>query len=318
MALVTIVESWEGLVTRYNGGSLEDLLREANADYNVVLNPVQVHDKFLDQSVVIPERFVTGREIIVDGSKRLDSWEVVKARYQIVPNMLILQSAARVAANSGGRCILYGCGTLDKGRKFFVVLSTGTINISLGHSSTEIIDTYIVLITSHDGSIPICYYNLDVRRSTKSVLRFSSDTDFCVRRRHTPTGFDSLIQPNEVLALRDAWTSKFPKTITSLLVPFNMNMLKNVLEVEWSEKAAATEKSRFHIQDVHRSIQETLLGSLHAGVFGMTKLALFTAVCDYIDFKRDIPAREAAQHSLEIDNYSHRTKVRIFSQLQKS
>lgn len=316
MDVATTVETWQSLVTPHDGGALSNLLERAHADYKVVLNPVQVHDKFIDQSIVIPERFVTGRELITDGQTRLESWEVVKKRYRVVQNSSILQTAASVAAKSNNTAILYGCGTLDKGRKFFAVLSTGSINMLI-NDSEDIVDTYVILITSHDGSIPICYYNLDVRRCNQSVLRFSSDASFCVRKRHTPTGFEQLVSSEDVLAMRRSWTTAFPGKIKSLIDPINMSYIDSILEIEWSEKAAQTEETLSYVQDVKRSIKELVLAGHNAGKFGLSKMALFTSICEYVDFGRDIHPREAAQHSLEIDNYSHRTKVKFFQALSK-
>ena len=38
-----------------------------------------------------------------------------------------------------------------------------------------------------------------------------------------------------------------------------------------------------------------------------------TTHTEYIDFHRDVPPIEAAQHSLELDNFSHRLKVNVFN-----
>ena len=58
-------------------------------------------------------------------------------------------------------------------------------------------------------------------------------------------------------------------------------------------------------------MKELYASSRNSGAYGPTKWALFNAITEYIDFDRNIPEREAAQHALEIDNYSHRLKLEV-------
>jgi len=178
-------ESWRTLVRGVSGASIAELLTEANADYSVVTNDVYVYDRFLDSFVKVPNRFVTGREI----DERLENWEVVKDRYEVEQNNRILERATALISKYGESAVLTGCGVLDEGRKFFAVVNTGSLSLPTAGGDADIIDSYVVVLTSHDGSMPICYYNLDSRRLNNTTYRFteSENFEFSIRKRHTPS-----------------------------------------------------------------------------------------------------------------------------------
>jgi len=312
VALATIVESWRSLVTPYTGQSLVDLLKEANADYDVVLNPVYSYDKFRDDYVPINNQFVTGRYTEVDGVTKFESWQVVKGRYSVVSNLSIAKKA-KLLADQSDSLFLHGCGILDNGRRFFCILNAGSLQIDLAKTKTDVIENYVVLITSHDGSVPITYYNLDVRKSTSAVIRFSSQAaNFSLRKRHTPNEaeLNILSEVAEAARMRSLWTSELQKTIRSLLVPISPYNVDLVLETVWSEADAETDKIRENIKTIKQTIKNKLASPHNAGTYGVSKWALLNAVCEFIDFDRNISAKEASQHALEIDNQSHRLKIK--------
>lgn len=308
-------KSWMGLISAVvdDTSTIESLLLESKADYNVVLNQVYVFDKFKDTFVAIPNRFVTGREI--DGS--LDNWEVVKERYNIEQNERILRRAFRIADKSGGSAKVLGCGSIDDGRKFFVVVNTSSVSFRCSSGKNDYIDNYIVVITSHDGSLPICYYNLDVRRETGVVYRLpdSSEAEFSIRKRHTPSEANIEEEVAEALEMRRRWTKHLSATIQTLFRPMNSFQTKEFLETIWPISTASTEKRREHAEAVHGCITELLSAQHNHGCFGHCSWSVYNAASEYIDFHRDIPDLESSQHMLELDNYSHRIKVKIASAL---
>ena len=54
--------------------------------------------------------------------------------------------------------------------KFFVAMSFGAVSLKV-NDAESIIDNFLVLMSSHDGSIPICYYNLDVNQKQKHSVQ---------------------------------------------------------------------------------------------------------------------------------------------------
>lgn len=291
----------------------DDILKKASANYLVVTNPIYVYDRFQNTFVKIPNRFATGREVLENGAGRLDSWEVVKDRYEVEQNRKILSRAVSLINKYGDAAKLLGCGVLDEGRKFFAVVNTGSLSIKTVNGETDTIDSYVVVMSSHDGSIPICYYNLDSRRSTHSVYRLiaSKDYEFSIRKRHTPSAADLDSEAKEVLNMRAGWSQHLVDTISSMSVPISDTYIQSALETVWPLHTANTEKKREHVESVHDKIKELYASSHNSGWYGPTKWALLNAMTEYIDFDRNIPEREAAQHALEIDNYSHRLKLEV-------
>ena len=309
--------SWLSLVTSTgnleSAKSYESLLSAAHADYSVVTNQVYVYDRFVDAFVQVPNRFVTGREI----DERLENWEVVKERYEVEQNQKILERAHALIRKYNGSAVFTGCGVLDEGRKFFAVVRTGSITIPTLDQSSDIIDSYIVIMTSHDGSIPICYYNLDSRRSNNTTYRFSSSptAEFSIRKRHTPSGVNLNEEVTEALNMRTNWSEYMGSAIGKLFVPASASTVDKALEKFWPTEYAATEKKREHAEGVHETITDLYHSSNNVGAFGTCRWSLLSAINEYIDFHRNIPDDEAAQHSLEIDNYSHRLKLNVFQWL---
>lgn len=312
---MTTGKSWDSLSTPIDASlTFSEILTYADANYSVELSPVLVHDSIQDNIVTIDKRYVTCR--VNPNKSAYDYWEVVKDRYEIVQNADILERASNVVERSGGSAFLHSCGVLDEGRKFFVVISTGGINIEV-NGAEDHIDSYVVVMTSHDGSIPICYYNLDVRRLNKVVYRiYSSDYDFSIRKRHTPNeSGDSHEEAADALLLRSDWSNVVRSALSAFLTPISTNRFDSVIEKFWSMSSASTEKQRDHAESVRNTIHELYNKSHNSGMFGFSKWAALNAITEYIDFNRNIDPLEAAQHSLEIDNYSHRLKLSVFKEL---
>lgn len=321
VVLATIADSWRSLVKPISYGDHDSTLSRCNGDYEVVLKPVHVYDEFQGKFVEVSDRYCTGR-VVRDASSskghRLESWEVVKDRYVVVPNRDILQRAEQIVDAYNGKAALDGCGVLDGGRKFFVSIATGSLEI-LSSGRIDHIDSYLIAMTSHDGSIPICYYSLDVRRKTNSVYRFNhSDYDFTLRKRHTPNHGDNSIEISEAINLRTQWTTALKSVMNSFLRPISDQDFDRVLSSEWDVDNAGSKSKREHIESVLNTINDLYKSDHNVGMFGHSKWAAFNAICEYIDFHRNIKSIEAAQHSIEIDNYSHRLKVSLFNELSNT
>lgn len=318
MDLATTVDSWRLLVKPIIPGNPDATLMNSGADYDVVLKPVHVYDEFQNKFVEVSDRYCTGRVVrdaLSPSGKKLESWEVVKDRYVVVPNRDILSRAESIVSAYNGKATLDGCGVLDDGRKFFVSIATGSLEI-ITSGGKDHIDSYLIAMTSHDGSIPICYYSLDVRRHNNSVYRFyHNDYDFTLRKRHTPNHGDNSIEVSEAINLRTQWTIALKSVMNDLLTPISQDKLDSVLSSEWDVDNASSKNKREHIENVLSTINTLYRSAHNAGMFGYSKWSAFNAICEYIDFHRNIKSIEAAQHSIEIDNYSHRLKISLFNEL---
>lgn len=290
--------------------SKEEMLKKADADYEVILSPVQVEDLTTGKFVTVEDRYVTGRLDPI--TLELQNWEVVKGRYQVVPNEVIIDKAIAIVNRSSGDAALESVGTLDGGRKFFACVRTTQLTLSPSTKTQDVVDNYIVIMTSHDGSIPICYYNLDARRINSSIYRFSSSTDyasFSLRKRHTPNATDRLEEASEVLMMRDVWTKELSNGIKTLSVELRNYQVNDYLKKIWSFSNANTKKKREYTEYVHDRVKQLYDSKINSGTFGETKWALFNAICEFYDFHRNVDEHDAIQQSFEIDNLVHRDKL---------
>ncbi len=308
-------KSWQSLATRINDeDAIDFILASAGADYKVSLQPVTVWDDLNNSWHELKNRFVTCRPN--PNGLHLDCWEVVKDRYEVVQNEDIVRRAQTIVDRSQGLGTLYNCGVLDEGRKFFVSMYFGSTDLQVGET-VDRIDNFLVVISSHDGSYPICYYNLDVRRNNNAVYRFSSNMyDFDLRKRHTPNLTDHGVEAKEAIDLRVNWTTALSEGVRSLQKPLNDALFTKACNAVASLDRANTKNKREHAESVHRKIEELFKNSNNSGTFSKSRWALYNAIVEYIDFHRDIDINDAVQHSLEIDNLSHRLKVEVFNLLK--
>jgi len=309
---------WHSLGYAVSGHeSKDELLKNANADYNVILSPVQVEDVKSGKFVTVEDRFVTGR--IDPATLELKNWEVVKGRYQVIPNDVILDKALAIVSASGNEAALDSVGVLDDGRKFYATIRTTQLNLhTKSQEEADLVDNYIVVMTSHDGSIPICYYNLDVRRSTSCIYRIfpdSATSDFSIRKRHTPNVSDKLEEASQVLNMRNQWTTEMSTSISDLSVAVKDYQIRYVLNDRWSLEKANTKKKREYAESVHELVLDIYKSDKNVGTFGETKWALYNAICEFYDFHRNIDSIESVQQSFEIDNFVHREKIAVFRKL---
>lgn len=308
-------KSWLDLGTRVSSEqSNNEILLKSKGDYTVTLSPVLMHDDVMGKIATFPNRFIINR-VSLDQTHRI-MWEVVKERYSVAPNSSILDRARDIVAKANGAASLHSCGVLEEGRKFFVAVKHSSTKI-LSTMGEDIVDNYIVVITSHDGSMPICYYNLDVRAETNSVYRFSADADFSLRKRHTPNETIDPMDATEALTMRQIWSEKLDLIISEFTSShMSADKMFKVMEKFWSTQGASSAKKRSNAEDVHDTIKTIYRQPHNLGRFGETKWAAYNAITEYIDFHRDIPPIEAAQHSLELDNFSHRLKVNVFNAIK--
>ena len=281
--------------------SKEDMLKKADADYEVILSPVQVEDLRTGKFVTVEDRYVTGR--LDPTTMELQNWEVVKGRYQVVPNDVIIDKAIAIVNRSSGEAVLESVGTLDGGRKFFACVRTTQLTLSPDKTKEDVIDNYIVIMTSHDGSIPICYYNLDSRRINSAIYRFSPISDyasFSLRKRHTPNATDRLEEASEVLMMRDVWTRELSDVIKIMSVELRDYQVNDYLKKLWSFSTANTKKKREYTEFVHERVKQLYDSRLNSQ---------YNAICEFYDFHRNVDELDAIQQSFEIDNLVHRDKL---------
>jgi len=287
--------------------SANEVLALCRADYDVILSPVQVENLVTGKFQTVKDRFVTGRLSLSTGV--MDNWEVVKGRYEIIPNSTIAQKAISISNLPNYGLTIDRAGVLDNGRKFFVTLYEGSTSVN-----DVVYHHYLCVMTSHDGSSPITYYCIDVRQDTKSVIRLPSDelVEWQMKKRHTPSAEDSLEEFTSAAKLRKDWTARFPDKVLELQSANYGNSSKRLEEIFnriWPEDQADTTRKMKHRTEIVSTVTRLYSSSHNLNKFGPTGLSLYNAICEYYDFNRHIEEVDAAQQSFEIDNYCHRKKI---------
>lgn len=302
---------WSILSTQISSSMpVQDILRATSADYEVVLSPVQVENVITGKFSTVKDRFVTGR---VDRSSGLmDNWEVVKGRYEVVPNSVIVEKSISLCNHinkSERRCVLDRAGILDNGRKFFTSIQLDDIMVC-----GDIFKNHIIVMTSHDGSSPITYYFVNARAVTNTIYRIPTETtpNF-VKKKHTPNTESWNHENSEVLDAFESWQTYFNKSMQTLKsIDFSNTNINNVLNDIWSEEDADTSRKLKHREEVVSTVMRLYNAEYNSERFGRNGLGMFSAISDYYDNYRNVEKPIARQQSLELDNFVHRKKIEAY------
>ena len=268
-----------------------------------LLSPVQVENLATGKFLTVPNRFVTGRFDYTTGY--MHNWEVVKGRYEIIPNSVIASKA--LALDNGDTVHIDRAGVLDDGRKFYVSLKCPNDTIN-----EETYNNHIVVMTSHDGSSPISYSFASVRAITGTTYRLDISAPHAVKKKHTPSNES---KPEEVLSevksVLDGFTqwraSHTLKMNEYLSYSMSIHDVDNILQLMWPIDNANTVRKQKHREEVIDTVNKLYRSEYN---LGNNALSLISSIFDYYDNYRNIDADDLAQQALEIDNHTYRQKLK--------
>jgi phage/plasmid-like protein (TIGR03299 family) len=312
---------WHGLGTPVDGHmSAEEILRLAHADYEVIKQPTfaphptriysyMVLDEHVEHPhlVEVPERFVTGR---VEANGDFTPWEVVKGRYAIVQNELVLDKALAVVGASHGDAVMDTCGVLNDGRKFFATIDLGQVIIDPA-GVNDVISRFLVVATSHDGTSPIVYANTDIRAVCDNTVRMGqmlAASTFTAR--HTTNVEGKLDEAGKVLGISANWAKAFAEEAIALLaIPVQSRDIDKVLNDVWPVSQADTDRKRDNRDAKVVSVRSRYGSPKNSAGFGHNGWSLLNAIGEHLDHGRTVSTATAAQDSFEQANLVHRTKL---------
>lgn len=305
---------WHRLGTPVDGnGTAEDMLRIAKADYEVQIVPVYTLDPFTGEPQIVPERFSTGRlDPHAEGIPAFQSWEVVKGRYAVVQNKVVLEKALQVVGASGGEAVIDTLGVLNEGRRFFATIALDDLVIDPMGVNDKICRN-LVVETSHDGTTPIRYVNTDVRAVCANTVRMALDMAQSVfTTRHTTNVAGRLDEAAEVLGMSTQWATEFNAMAERMLaidIPHGSGRIDRVLNAIWPEGDADTDRKVRNRDAKVEDIRFRYANENNAGGFGTNGWSLFQAVGEYMDHGRGRTLAEHAEESMSIDNTVFKTKI---------
>jgi len=304
------VGHWSGIATPVSSDwKTTEILSASGGDYEVILSPVQVENLITSKFTTVKDRFVTGRFNPSTGD--LLNWEVVKGRYEVIPNSLIVEKSKAIA-DLEGSFNLHSAGVFDFGRKFFVILSCGTTTFN-----NDAFSHYLVVLTSHDGSSPITYYCVDVRNSNSSVFRVTSqDHQNSTKKRHTPNAENGLQEASSAISMRKEWTNEFHKSLSllnSIKMPSTDGGVEKALDTVWPVSEADTTRKMKHRTEVVSYVINSYRSPHNLGIHGHTALSLYSAISEYFDHGRQVDRADSLQQMLELDNFINRKKLMAYN-----
>ena len=293
--------------------SVEDILTVTGADYDVILSPVQVENIVTGKFVTVKDRFVTGRLDISSGA--MINWEVVKGRYEVLPNSILVEKTKGLYSSLKNRqfdCSLDFSSTIEDGRKYFT-----SIRMADSYCCGDEFANYIVIMTSHDGSSPITYYFLNVRKSTGTVFRISNKfVNNYIKKRHTPSTEAWKSEHNEVIDQLNKWNSYFYESLKTLhTIDYQSFNVMKVLDVIWPEDDDSSDRKIRHRQEVKSIINKLYNAEYNSEQIGKNGLALFSSACDYYDNYRNVSLESSAEQALELDNFVNRMKIDAYEKI---
>lgn len=300
---------WHGLGTAVSGQqTAEEMLRLAKADYDVSLRPVYVQNDEGD-FVEVADRFATTR---LDHDGTLVPFEVMKKRYHVVQNAEVLNKALQVVGASAGDAVMETVGVLKEGRQFFAAIDLGTLVIDPTGVNDKIA-RYLLVHTSHDGTVPITYSNTDVRAVCANTVRFGQNTARSTfKARHTPNVDDALTEAQKVLEISTDWATAFEAMAEQMLaipVPAGSGKVDNVLNALWPEVEADTDRKVNNRNDIVGNVRHRFNNDRNAGKVGHNGWGLYNAVVEYLDHGRSGTVTSRAIASMDSGSLVSARKV---------
>lgn len=290
---------WHGLGIAVEGHqTMAEMLKLAKADYKVELRPVYVQQ---DDGlyVEIEDRFATTRQ---DTDGTIQAFEVMKSRYAVVQNETVLAKALQVVGASQGDAVLETVGVLLDGRQFFATIDLGALVIDPQGISDEIA-RYLLVQTSHDGSMPITYANTDIRAVCANTCRFGiAKAKSTFKARHTPNVESTLDEAKTVLRLSSEWAEEFARlaeTMLSIPVPQGSPHVATVLDALWPEADADTDRKVENRNLVVADIRNRFGNDRNAGAVGWNGWGLYNAFTEHLDHGRTGSGIKRAMASMD-------------------
>lgn len=238
-------KAWHGLgqiVSDYP--TSEEAIKHAGLDYEVLKKPVVIKNVGLqDQQdgqpaqgidIEIPERFGTYRSDTNQG------FDVVGKDYQIVQNREAFSFFDAIVGGNDG--ILYEtAGALGRGERIFITAKLPDY-IRVGNGD-DVIEKYIFLTTSHDGSGSITAAFTPIRIVCQNTLNASlRQMSNVVRIKHTSGAKQRLEDAHKVMGVADRFSSRLEDILNHWAkVRVSDTELRKILEVALCPNQATLE-----------------------------------------------------------------------------
>jgi len=265
--------AWHGLGTVFNEDvTTQQMLELAHLDkWNVRLEPVYVEGVPAERFAV--PSFAVVRTNPFDGEA--DVLSVVGQRYKVLQNEELFDFGATLG--SGARWET--AGSIKKGRVVFGSLALERETVLDPNGVADKVNTYMLLHTSHDGSVSVQASITPVRVVCANTLNFAlRSVKQSFKIRHTQTLDGKMAAAREALGLAERYMDDFDKAAQALFaVPVTDSQVEDIFATAYpkpdkdASKAAVTrwENKRVAVgeilfSDTTYAVKDTAWGVLNA------------------------------------------------------
>lgn len=262
---------WHGLGNASDGlATAEEMLKLANLNWDVKLQPVFVGDSVVDGY----------KAVVRDDTNQVLS--IMKSRYQPLQNTEALNFFDPLVERS--EAIYETAGSIKNGRTVFLVAKLPDY---IQPVKGDLIEKYVLLTNSHDGSSPVIAKVTPVRVVCNNTLTLALKGDGQeVRVRHTKGIVDNLTLAHETLGLINKVNSQVEEIFAKMAkVQMNTESAKAYFEmvfnVKKDEDGDSSTRSANMIQNVFELV-ESGKGTDIVGVRG-SLYGMYNALTEYVD-----------------------------------
>jgi phage/plasmid-like protein (TIGR03299 family) len=307
---------WHRLGTAMNGlSTAEEMLRAAEADYNVVIAGVAAVD--IDGQVILG---VDGKPLIIEDSRATvrinhdgtyDALSTVGTRYVVQQNKDCLTRALQIVGAADSDAVVDTCGVLNGGREFFASIDLGALIVD-PKGVNDKIERFLLVRNGHDGKTPITYANTSIRAVCKNTVTAGMKASLKVfTTRHTRNQDFAINEAKSVLNFSTEWAEDFIMTAEKMLsIPIPAGSLKfdSVINSVFPKKRDESERQRINREEINDLIRSMYLSDKNSGAVGFNGWATYNTIVEYFDHYRDAKPDDRASSSMDPTSWVSKKK----------
>lgn len=320
MAYSDVLIPWHRLGTQMKGlQTASDMLRAANADYQVILSNVAALDlngniiwTQNEQGVDVPLVVADSRATIrVNTDGTFDALSTVGTRYVVQQNSDCLNRALDIVGASSGDAVVDTCGVINGGREFFASIDMGPMVVDPG-GINDSIERYLLVKNGHDGKTPITYANTSVRAVCKNTVSAGLKSALRIfTARHTKNQDNIVSEAQEVLKISSEWKIDYLDTAEKMLkipMPLSSRRLDKLIEGIFPAKLNETARQKKNREEIREVVTMLYSSERNAGGFGFNGWSAYNTIVEYFDHFRDADAIDRATSSMDMTSWVTKKK----------
>lgn len=283
-------DPWHSLGTPIDGKmTIEEALKVSRTDFTVTKVPLRGLDEEADGTLLyVPNKVATVRDFpdnLFSDQKLVLG--VVGANYEVVQNRTVIERAFDVVGASQGAAHLDTAGALFDGQRVFYCISLDDLIID-PTGINDVIEQYLVLYSSHDGTIAVTYCFTPIRAVCKNTVTMGvNGAQRIFRAKHTNSVDARMREANTILGVSADWAKAFSKKAEALLaVPMPADRREKILEKVFPEPKDATERQKANVASKRTTVRSLYAGPNNAANYGENGWTMYNAIVEYLDHYR--------------------------------